>query len=168
MQELKIGKKDTGSRWTEENGNLSAWQGSYTVEAAAVIPLVFLVLAALLICAFYVHDSGVFQSMACEAGAVGSNFITEKERQKAVKEMRAQAKVSRFLGSRGISAAVSAGEQAVDASYQASYPVPGIVMRYLNRNRLSIRKSWHTDILDPAKTIWLVRGVKQLIDGGTK
>ena len=161
---MKIRKKDTSSRWTEKNGDLSAWQGSYTVEAAAVIPLVFLVLAALLICAFYVHDSGVFQSMACEAGAVGSNFITAKERQKAVKEMRAQAKSSRFLGSRGISAAVSAGERAVDASY----PVPGIVMRYLNRNRLSIRKSWHTDIPDPAKTIWLVRGVKQLINGGTK
>ena len=56
------------------------WKGSYTVEAALVFPIILFVLAALLILAFYVHDCGILQGLACETAVAGSNYITENER----------------------------------------------------------------------------------------
>lgn len=160
------GAFDLGERDKVWSGQ--CWRGSYTVEAALVIPIVFLVLAALLIGTFYVHDRGVFQSMACETGASGSNFMTEGDRKKAVSSIKNQVKSSRFLGSKKISAAASAGEREVTALYTASYPIPGMVGRYSSGNHLPIQKGWNSQRMDPTRTIRLMRGAKRLIDGGTQ
>ena len=44
--------------------NRYALKGSYTVEAAAVVSITFLVLASMLIGMFYLHDRAVFQGAA--------------------------------------------------------------------------------------------------------
>ena len=76
------------------------WKGSYTVEAALVFPIILFVLAALLILAFYVHDRGILQGLACETAVAGGNYITENERKAAANQVRNQAGPERLMGSR--------------------------------------------------------------------
>lgn len=157
-----------GSRNGSVQKRSAVWAGSYTVEAAVVMPLILFVLAALLICAFYVHDSGVFQSMVCETVSAGCNFITEAERKDAVEQQRAFVRESRFLGSRGIFAQASCGKAKVSAVCSAEYPVPGFAAKYLYGSSLQIRKQWEGQMTEPAKVIWLIRGAKRITDGGVK
>ena len=108
------------------------WKGSYTVEAALVFPIILFVLAALLILAFYVHDRGILQGLACETAVAGSNYITENERKAAANQVRNQAGPERLMGSRSSQGQVAFGSSEVYARYTAVCPVPGMVMRYLS------------------------------------
>lgn len=150
------------------NDHFAGWRGSYTVEAALVFPIVLFVLAALIICTFYVHDRAVSQSLVCEMASAGSNFITEEERQEAMDAVREQATASRFLGSRNLSLSASSGKTEANAALAADYLVPGMVIKYFAGGSLTIQKKWSSKTPDPAKAIWIMRGLKRLIDGGTK
>lgn len=170
-------KENTGRThlvWNERetysgrNSTTGSWEGSYTVEAAMVFPIVLFVLAALIICAFYVHDRAVSQSIVCEMASAGSNFITEAERQEAMDAVKKQATASRFLGSRNLSLRSSSGKTEANAALSAEYPVPGMVMKYFAGGSLAIQKKWSSKTPDPAKAIWIMRGLKRLIDGGIK
>lgn len=141
-------------------------RGSYTVEGAVVFSLVFFVLAACLIAAFYVHDRAVLQAVTCEAASVSTNFLTAKERSKAAAAVKKQLKQTRLLGSRQLSGNASAGSKTVTAAWSASYPVPGIVMRYLKGNRLKIQTQWNGTIRNPSETVRKIRGAGALLAGG--
>lgn len=137
-------------------------KGSYTIEAAAVISLVFLILGTFLICGFYIHDKGVLQGIVCEMAAAGSNFSTEKERKQAVSEVKQYISKNRFLGSKNIKGSASIGKKETEASWQSIFPVPGFAMKYLIGNRLKIEKEWKSKVLDPSKTLWRIRGAEKL------
>lgn len=143
-------------------------RGSYTVEAAAVVCITVLVLAALIICTFYIHDRAVFQGAACEAAAAGSNFMTDAERKAAAAAVKKKITASRFLGSRNLSGSVATGQKEVRAIWTAAYPVPGFAARYLSGGRLDIQKAWTCRIFDPADAIRKIRGVGELLTGGEK
>ncbi len=140
------------------------WRGSYTVEAAVVVPITFFVLAALILCGFYVHDRVVFQSIACEITAAGSNYCTEKEQKKVISDLKKSVKAKRFLGSRNISANVSSGKKEINAAFSASYPMPGMVIRYFSKGTLKIKKSWSGKREDPAETIRVLRGAERILN----
>lgn len=142
------------------------WKGSYTVEAAMVVSITFLVLASLVIGTFYLHDRAVFQSMVCEIASAGSAYATESERENAVSTLKGEVSASRFLGSTELSGNATAGDDEVTASWSASYPVPGFAMQYLAGNELSIETSWTSKIAEPVDTIRLIRGAGELITGG--
>lgn len=142
------------------------WKGSYTVEAAAVVSITIMVLAALILVSFYAHDRAVFQSFACEIAAVGSNYATEGERTSTINSAKSQVSASRFLGSSSLSGSVQAGEEEVTVRWDAVYPVPGFAAEYLAGGELSIDASWTSQILDPTDTIRLIRGAGKLITGG--
>ncbi|MCD7884420.1 MAG: hypothetical protein LUI87_12060 [Lachnospiraceae bacterium] len=146
--------------------NSFAWKGSYTVEAALVVSITFLVLASLVIGTFYLHDRVVFQSMVCEIASAGSACATESERKSAVSVLKGEVSASRFLGSRDISGSASVGENEVTASWSAGYPVPGFAMNYLAGNELPIEVSWTSKIVEPVDTIRLIRGAGELITEG--
>ena len=135
------------------------WKGSYTVEAA---------LAALLILAFYVHDCGILQGLACETAVAGSNYITENERKAAANQVRNQAGPERLMGSRSSQGHVAFGSSEVYAQYTAVCPVPGMVMRYLSGNQLKISKSWQVHTLNPSDWIRKKRGIIRSRDGGSR
>ena len=146
--------------------NRYALKGSYTVEAAAIVSITFLVLASMLLGMFYLHDRAVFQGAACEAAAAGSNFATEAERKKAAGEVAKRLKKGRFLGSRGITGGAETGSGKTTASWQAGYPVPGFAMKYLSGGRLGIDVSWSCGMTDAADMIRKIRGVGALLAGG--
>lgn len=128
--------------------------------------MTFFVLAALLIVTFYVHDRAVIQAITCEAASAGSNFITQKEGSSAAARVKKQMKAARLLGSKGLSGSAAVGTKEATASWKAAYPVPGMIMKYLDRNRLSIQARWTSRILDPADTIRKIRGAGELLTGG--
>ncbi|MCC8044044.1 MAG: hypothetical protein LIP12_00905 [Clostridiales bacterium] len=142
------------------------WKGSYTVEAALVVSITFLVLASLVIGTFYLHDRAVFQCMVCEIASAGSSYATENERENAVSSLKMQVSASRFLGSKNLSGSASAGEKEIAASWTASFPVFGFAMQYLAGNELSIETSWTSKIIEPVDTIRLIRGAGELITEG--
>lgn len=147
------GNKDTEHKYLK---------GSYTVEAATVISLVFFVLGALLICSFYIHDKSVLQGIVCEAAAAGNNFSTEKERKEAVSSVKKRITASRFMGSKNLNGNVSTGGKNTEASWSAVFPVPGFAAKYMVGNRLTINKECTCKRVDPAKTIRMVKGAEKL------
>lgn len=144
------------------------WKGSYTVEAALVLPVVLFVLSALMILAFYVHDRGILQSLACETAVTGNNYITEEERKTAVERIKGQVSPTRLMGSRGSSGHAAFGSSEVYVQYTAVYPVPGMAMRYLSGGRLKIAKSWRVEGINPSDWIRKQRGIRHGRDGGSR
>ncbi len=141
-------------------------KGSYTVEAAVVVTTTIFVLAALILCTFYIHDRGVLQSMVCEAAVVGSNFSTEEERSEEMQKVTEQINGDRFLGSREISGNAASSAKRVTASWDAEYPVPGFASKYLAGGKLEIKQIWTSKILDPADAIRKIKGAGELLTGG--
>lgn len=142
--------------------------GSYTVEGALVFSMTFFVLAALLIVTFYVHDRAVIQAVTCEAASVGTNFLTSKERSVAAAKVKKQFGQSRLLGSRNLSGNAAVGNKESTAIWKAVYPVPGMVMKYLSRNKLQIQAQWNGKIQTPSDTVQKIRGAGSFLIGGDR
>lgn len=141
-------------------------KGSYTVEAAVVFSVTFFVLAALIICMFYIHDRAVAQGAACEAAAAGSNFIKTKDRREAAEKVEVQVGETRFLGSRNVGSNVAVGDKEVDAVWKGKYPIPGFAAKYLTGNVFTIYQTWSSKVFDSAESIRKIRGIGELLIGG--
>ena len=145
----------------EQNG----WKGSYTVEAAVILPLTVLILAAIILAAFYIHDRSTMHGIVCEIASSGSNSITQEQRTKRMEELRSRVKQQRFLGSRNLSVSASGGDTEIHAAIGGSYPIPGITARFFTKGTFSIQYSWKMKSAEPAKTIWQIRGVAGILGG---
>ena len=141
-------------------------RGSYTVEASFVVTMTLFVLAALILCTFYIHDRATLQASVCEAASVGSNFATEKERKQAAQKVIEDMSEGRLLGSRNLDGNVALGKREAVARWSAEYPVPGFAAKYLAEGSLNIRKTWTCKVLNPASTIRKITGVGELLTGG--
>lgn len=150
----------------KERKKCPGWKGSYTVEAALIFGMTFFVLAALLIVTFYMHDRAVMQAITCEAASAGSNFYRAEDRSDAAGRIQKQMKAGRLFGSKNLSGTAAVGSRESVSFWNASYPVPGLVMRYLTDNSLPIRTEWTSRILDPADTIRKIRGAGKILTGG--
>lgn len=139
------------------------YKGSYTVEAAAVISMTFLVLGALIIAVFFVHDRAVIQSTVCEAAAVGSNYMTQEERSAAAQSVSGSISGQRLLGSQNLAVSVGVGEKSASAWGSAAFPVPGMFVSYFSGGSLDISCSWESSVLDPADVIRKIRGAELVI-----
>ena len=60
---------------------------------------------------------------------------------------------------------VASGKKEVSASWEALYPFPGFVMKYISGGMVRIRKSWDSRILNPAGTIRMIQGAGDFITG---
>lgn len=140
------------------------WRGSLTVEAAAVISIAFLVLGALMIIIFFVHDKAVLQGMVCETVSAGSRFALQEECLQASEDVRKKIKKTRFMGSRNISVENGIGDQTASVFASAEYPVPGMFLNFLKNGKLEISGSWSSSALKPGKIIRGIRGAELLID----
>ena len=136
-------------------------KGSYTVEAAVVVSMTIFVLAALILCTFYLHDRATLQAIVCEAASVGSSFATEKDRKEAM-----QGVVERINAEHSLVGSAALGKREVTVLWNAKYPIPGFAARYLTEGELNIRKTWTCRILDPASTIRKIKGAGELLTGG--
>lgn len=139
-------------------------KGSYTVEAAAVISMTFLVLGALIMAVFFAHDRAVIQSSVCEAAAVGCNYRTQAERSAAVQKVSGSVSEQRLLGSRNLEVTAGVGEKSVSAWGSAVFPVPGLFMSYFSGGSLDISCNWESKVLNPTDVIWKIRGAKLVIE----
>lgn len=136
------------------------------MEAAIVVTMTIFVLAALILCTFYIHDRAVLQAIVCEAASVGSSFATDEERKEAAQEVVGGLNAGRFLGSRNLDGNVAMGSREVTVLWDAEYPVPGFAAEYLADGKLDIHKTWTCKILNPASTIRKIKGVGELLTGG--
>ena len=143
-------------------------RGSYTVEASIIVTVTILVLAALILCTFYIHDRATMQGIVCEAAAAGSNFAEEKDRVQAAQTVTERLDAGRFLGSQNVSGNAASGKREVTAQGSAQYPIPGFAANYLSGGSLDIRKSWTSRILDPANAIRKIKGAGELLTGGNE
>lgn len=142
-------------------------KASYTVEASFVISITFFVLAALLICTFYLHDKAVMQAAVCGLVSAGSNTVTEEEQRRVTSELKRSLTQRRMMGSRNLSGQINTGKR-ISASWSGSYPVPGLAMKYFTGNRLPIHVSWKSEKIQPADMIRKIRGIRRLVSGGTE
>ena len=141
------------------------WKGSYTVEAAAVVSMTFLVLAALMMCTFFVHDRAVLQSMVCEAAAAGGNHMTQEERCEQSAAVTEELSEKRMLGSRRVSAGVQIGEESTAVKGTAAFPVPGLLAGWMSGSTWNLSCSWETRIYNPAEIIRKIRGAELVLEG---
>ncbi len=141
-------------------------RGSYTVEASVVVTMAMFVLAALILCTFYIHDRATLQAAVCEAASVGSNFATEKERKEAAQKVAGRVHEGRFLGSRNLNGNTALGSREATALWSAEYPIPGFAANYLAGGKLEIQRTWTCRILNPASTIRKIKGAGELLTGG--
>ena len=141
-------------------------KGSYTVEAAVVFSITFFVLAALIICMFYIHDRAVSQSAACEAAVTGSNYTKAADRREAAEKVRSLVGEKRFLGSRSVGSSAAVGEKEVNAEWNGKYPIPGFTAKYLAGNAFTIHQTWSSRVFDSAEAIRKIRGIGELLIGG--
>lgn len=151
----------------KQKGVRSPLKASYTVEASFVMSITFFVLAALLICTFYLHDRAVMQAAVCGIVSAGSNTATEEEQRQVVLELKRSLTQERLIGSRNLSSQAGTGKK-ISVSWSGSYPVPGLAMRYFTGNSLPVRASWSSEKIQPADTIRKIRGLRKLISGGTE
>ena len=138
-------------------------KGSFTVETALLMGIILPVLAALIITAYYVHDRGVLQAAVCESALAGEDLYLYDDRQSASQQVLQQEAENLVWGSAG-ALSVQAGEGNTAASGNASFPLPGIVKELLGDQAGNIEVSWNQEILESAKLIRKVRGIKQTID----
>ena len=141
-------------------------KGSYTVEAAVIVSVIIFVLGAFLICAFYVHDRVVLQSISCEAATAGCIFVTEEDRKSASEQISSSISAGRFLGSRDLNGNVICGKKQAVSTWHAVYPVPGFAAGYLVDNVLEISVSWTGKTIEAAEWIRKIRGAGKLLTGG--
>ena len=151
----------------KQKGVMRPLKASYTVEASFLMSITLFVLAALMICTFYLHDKAVMQAVVCEIASAGSNMATEEEQRQVTSDLKKNLTQKRLLGSRNLSGQVSTGKK-VSADWSGSYLVPGLAMEYFADNNLPIRVSWSSEKLRPADMIRKIRGVRKLISGGTE
>ena len=107
------------------------------MEAAFVMSITLFVLAALLICMFYLHDRAVMQASVCGIVAAGSNTASEKEQRRVTSELKNSLTQKRLTGSRNLSSQVSTGKE-ISASWSGTYPVPGLAMEYFTNSSLPV------------------------------
>lgn len=144
--------------------NRKYYKGSYTVEAAAVFSLTFLVLGAFLLVAFYVHDRAVLQCIVCEAASAGSNFAAEEDRRQAADQAMHAAKEQRFMGSRNLSVSAETGKGTVSVRAGANFPVPGLFASFLSGGVREVSCEWNSRITDPAQIIRKIRGAELVLE----
>lgn len=169
MKRERIFEKQGEFQLPEERqkGVMSPLKASYTVEASFLMSITLFVLAALMICTFYLHDKAVMQAVVCEIASAGSNMATEEEQKQVTSELKNALTQKRLMGSRNLSGQVGTGKK-VSANWSGNYPVPGLAMEYFTNNNLPIQVSWSSEKLRPADMIRKIRGVKKLISGGTE
>lgn len=114
-----MGKKYGEKRKERDPGGC---QGSLTVEAACLMPLVGLILVSSILLLFYFHDKNIISSCAYETAVVGSTKAREKEGVEA--SLLNQAFQERIQGKciffPGASADIQVGEDKITVTASAS------------------------------------------------
>ena len=137
-------------------------KGMFTVEAALLLPMIMIILAAMIIAAFYMHDAAVLQSVSCEIAAVGTHQLTEETSRKAVESLEKSINGSILLGSRNLQGESSVSmdfflaNPMVTSSWSADYPVPGLMAGYFAGGSLHISKGRSYKKINPSRTIWVL------------
>ena len=155
----KSGEKNGEKKGEKKGGRLGA---SFTVEASLLMGIILFVLVSLIYEGFYLHDSAAAQAAVCELAAAASNHWPEKDGEAALMRLRGDLEKNGWTAAEARSLSLSAGRDAVSASFTGSVRVPGAAP-FLGEGDLSITKSRSRSILKPADLIRRGRGIKALL-----
>lgn len=140
------------------DGSRAGLNGSMTVEASFLVPIILLLLAGSILAAFYFHDKIVIAGAAYETAVVGSTRMREPD---GVDEGLLQAMFRERLGRkcilfRGCHAEIWMEDQMVSVYARA----------LRGRFRVSVRAC--AAVTEPEKRIRDIRRIKRLTDGMKK
>lgn len=125
------------------------YQGSLTVEAAYLMPIIGMVLAAGILVLFYFHDKNIISSCAYETAVIGSTKAREKEAVKA--DMLVQAFKERICGKcilfPDADVEVQVGKNQIE------------VLAYSQRNGMRLSVKHTIKVTDPEKNIRNLRKI---------
>ncbi len=139
-------------------------RGSFTVEAALLMTILLPVLVALIYGGFYLHDCAVMQGAACELAAAGSTLAQEANRQQLLEEKRTKLLQRRLLGTRQGEMSLSVSDTEIKVTCRGNFYIPGLISHLLNKDLVSIEKSWTRKLYHPTETIRKIRGLQKLVE----
>ncbi len=137
---------------------------SFTVEMSLLMTLILPALIALILIGFYVHDQNVMQGAAVEVTAMGSNLRQYEDRDGRLAELASSLCSHRLMWTRGASGSASAGSTSAQAAFSGSFPVPGLIARFVTGGSLTSGASCTRQLYRPTKLIRMARGVKFLLN----
>lgn len=144
------------------NGSNRTVRAVFTVEAALLMGILLPVLISILIAAFYVHDAGVLEGLACEAAAMGSNYTERGEGN--IHRTASEIGKKRTIWIHDISISVETNKKATVASYSGDFKIPGLMAQLLTGGRVTLTGRCRRAVCQPAKTIRMIRGVMYVLD----
>ena len=137
---------------------------SYTVEAALLMMVILPVVTALLIFSFYLHDSALFQGVACETAAMGASLQFYEDGPFAQSGMGGQVVKGRILWSHHVSASGSVSSKASSGECGGYFSVPGWISRFWTGGSLPVLRSWERELYQPAQLIRHVQGLEEVLE----
>ena len=138
-------------------------KGSFTLEAAVLVPLTVLLMAAVILASFYIHDRAVLQGNACECTAAGANALTQPQQARAMSSAKSLIKAGRLLGSRNRGGQISAQGDHAETIWTAEYPIPGMVGSLFADRQIPISVSWSQEKIHAAGKIRIIRGISKIL-----
>ena len=109
--------------------------GSFTIEAAVVVPMAMLLLVTMLHTAFYVHNAATIAAVS--DAALLENASDLKENEAAFTGNLEGILRQRLIGETQVSASISGGEDRRSAEVSAAFQVPLAMIDDLTRGRLA-------------------------------
>ncbi|MDO4343586.1 MAG: pilus assembly protein [Eubacteriales bacterium] len=137
-------------------------KGSYTVEAALLMGILMPVLVGIIYMGFYLHDRAFAQAAAHEAAACAS--LAREDKSTDISSGAQKLVKGRMLGTRGMTASVSAGTKEVTAAYEGNFQIPGMTASLFGTGGLRIRTAVVLSLERPSKRIQKIRGAVKVIN----
>lgn len=144
-------------------GRIKFQKGSYTVEAALLMGMILSVLISVIYIGFWYHDKSFLQSAAYEAVCVADLHTEDDDwkMEKAVNTITA----GRMLGTRGVQSQCQNNKKKATVSFQGQFNIPGMVVAFFQKGKLTIQESCTQTIEKPSKKIQKIRGIMKVAKG---
>ena len=134
-------------------------KGSFTIEAALLMPLILMVLMGLLYLDFFVHNRAWLTAAACEASLSGSMEAVYQDGQaQTVAEIRGEELGNvGFFGAENLRCHVNAGKKKVSVTYEAD------TIAGFGGFKWTLKTEGSSKVIQPVKWIRRLKAAKEAI-----
>ena len=134
-------------------------QGSFTIEAACVMPIVLLTVMGIIYLSFFVHNRAWLTAAACEASLSGSMEAVRQDGQsQATAEIRGEELGNvGFFGAENLRCHVNAGKKNVSVTYEAD------TIAGFGGFKWTLKTEGSSKVIQPVKWIRRIKAAKEAI-----
>ena len=114
--------------------------GSYTVEASFLMPMILTVLVIIIYLTFFLHDRTVLNSAAYTAALRGSQLISGEDVYAVVEESGKQLIKNRLIATKDVVLDITVQKNKIGVAYTGTMRIPTgtLLCRYLTKGRNSL------------------------------